>query len=244
MLNQFKLLPADSHQKSRILALSVLLASCGGGGGGSGSTPVTPNGPIASTLSFNLQNEFQTLIEAGFTKTYTISGTCTGSLGITKGAANIPATFEGQSAFSATETVVGSFSNCTPASSTATSTLYYSNSHYSPLGFNSVGVNYGVFLTVPTLPSSVTVGTTGIVGTENLYTDSTKTVPTGRTDISYAIEADTATTAIANFISQSYNLSGVLLVTEQDQYRMTANGALTPISLDLQYTNGNHLMGQ
>lgn len=118
------------------------------------------------------------------------------------------------------------------------------DSNYVPLGFNSVGVNYGVYLTPPTIPASVTVGLTGIIGTITLYTDSTKAVGNGRQDISYIIEADTSTTAIVNLISKLYNAGSTLIATEQDRFRIAATGALVPISADIQYANGSttHLL--
>ena len=78
-----------------------------------------------------------------------------------------------------------------------------------------------------------------------LYTDSTKTTSNGWSDDSYVIEADTSTTAILNSISKVYSSTSILTYTEQDRYRMTSTGALTPISLDIQYANGstNHLIG-
>lgn len=222
--------------------IALMLTGCGGGGSSAAAAP--PAGPVASTLSFNLFSGYQTQAANGWTKTFTISGTCTGTIGITKSPANVATTFEAQSALASTETITTSFSNCTPASSATTATDYYNSSNYYPLGFNSVGVNYGVYLTAPTIPSSVTVGSTAAVGTETLYTDSTKTVPNGRVDASYVIEADTATTAIANLIAKGYNSSNVLQFTEQDRYRMSSTGVLTPLSIDIQYASGIHLIGQ
>lgn len=107
---------------------------------------------------------------------------------------------------------------------------------------NSVGVNYGVFLTPPTIPASVTVGGTGVIGTETLYTDSTKLVGNGRQDGSYVIEADTANTAIVNFIWKIYNAAGVLSSTSQVRFRIAMTGALVPLSEDIQYATGTHLL--
>jgi hypothetical protein len=102
-----------------------------------------------------------------------------------------------------------------------------------------VGVNYGVFLTPLAIPTSVTVGGTAVLGTETLYTDSTKSTPNGRTDLSYVVEADTSTTAIINVIFKGYNTGGTLTSTEQDRYRITATGTLTPTTVDIQYSNGS-----
>jgi hypothetical protein len=129
-------------------------------------------------------------------------------------------------------------SNCTPASIAQTSTTYY-DSNYVERGFYSVGGNYGVFVTPPAIPATVTVGMTGIIGSEALYTSSTKAVSSGRMDFSYAVEAETSTTAVINLISRNYNASNVLTATEQDRYRIDASGTLTPVVYDIQESNGS-----
>ena len=135
------------------------------------------------------------------------------------------------------------FTGCTLSSVAATSTTYY-DSNYLPRGFSSVGSNYGVYLTAPTIPSTIMVGNTGTIGTETLYTNSTKTVGNGTSEVSYVVEADTATTAIINLIDRSYNAGGTLIATEQDRYRIDADGTLTPVSADIQYsyTSTTHLV--
>jgi len=234
---------AISPRNSRIaLVLSAslaLLAACGGGGGGSTS----PTGPVTSTLSFPMQTGYRTLVANGAANNFTISGTCAGSGSHTIGAANTAATFEGSAALSAASTWTFTFTNCTPSSTAATSTTYY-DSNYVPRGFSSVGVNYGVYLTAPTIPSTVMVGNTGTIGTQTLYTNSTKTVGNGTTVVSYVVEADTANTAIVNLIARIYNAGGTLTATEQDRYRIDAAGTLTPVSADIQYsyTSTTHLV--
>lgn len=217
-----------------------LLYGCGGGGG-SGSPAAT--GPVASTNSFLLQTAYKALIANGLTKNFTISGTCSGSGTKTSAPATTAATFEGAPALSGTATLTLSYTNCTPATTAQTSIGYF-DSNYVPLGFNSVGVNYGVYPTSPTIPTSVTVGGTATIGTENLYTDSTKTTSTGTISSSYVVEADTSTTAIVNLIAKIYNAAGTLTATEQDRYRIDANSTLTPVSIDIQYANTstNHLV--
>jgi hypothetical protein len=116
------------------------------------------------------------------------------------------------------------------------------DTNYVTLGFNSIGVNYGVYLTPPVYPTSVSVGATGVVGTENLYTNSTKAVSNGTITGSYVVTADTATTAIVNVIAKIYNSSATLTATEQDFYRIDAAGTLTPLSVDILYAAGQHLV--
>lgn len=224
------------NKSSITLALftGALLTGCGGSGGGAAPAP----GPVASTLSFPLQSAENTFVANGVTKTFTVTGTCsgTGSMSVTPAAAG--ATFEGAAALSTVETITISFTNCTPASIASTGTSYF-NSSYVELGLNSVGSVYGVFLTPPIIPTSVTVGGTGVVGTLTLYTDSTKATVSGREDISYVIEPDTSTTAIENKIIKTYNAAGTLIQTLQGRARIAMVGAATPISADIQAANGS-----
>lgn len=222
--------------------VSALLAGCGGGGGGSSA----PAGPVTSTLSFPFQSAYSALVAGGYTKSYTVSGTCSGTANETAGAASSGATFEGVNGrLSVTGTLTISLTNCTPASIASTSTTYY-DSNYIPLGTNTVGGNYSVFLTPPSLPTSVLVGSTGVVGTITRYTNSTKSTAAGRGDYSYVVEADTASTAIINLIDKEYNASSTLTGTQQSRYRIAATGALVPVSIDVQYANGSttHLVFQ
>jgi hypothetical protein len=221
-------------------AASLILVACGGGGGGTTAT----TGPVASTNTFNLQSGYISLVSAGFTKTFSISGTCAGSLILTRGAATTSTTFEGAPAISGTSASTLAFTNCTPSSVAATSIQYY-DSGYLPKGYLVQGGNYAVYAAAPVISSAAKVGDVVVVGTINLYTDNTKTTSAGRSDVTYVVEPDTATTAIVNLIEKTYNSSNVLTYTEQDRYKVAANGALTPYSLDIQYANGSttHLVG-
>ncbi len=219
------------------LALSAaFLAACGGGGGTS-----APTGPVASSLSFPLQSGYRALVANGLSKSFTVSGSCTGTGTKSSSPATTAATFEGVAGLSATSTLTISLTNCTPASTAVTSTGYF-DTNYDPRGFNSVGVNYGVYLTPLVIPTSVAVGGTGAVGTATLYTNSTKTTPNGSVVLSYVVAADTSTTAIVNLIAKMYNTSGTLTATEQDRYRITSTGALTPTSINIQYANGQNFI--
>lgn len=212
------------------MALSTLacagLVGCGGGGGGTTAAVVT-------TVAFPLKSAFTASTAAGFSKNFTVSGTCSGTASVTRSAAAGGATFEGSAALSAVSTVTSNYSNCTPASSASSSTGYF-DSNYVPLGFSSAS-EYGVFATPPNIPTTVSVGSTALLGSENIYTNSTKSTLSGRSDFSFVVEADTASTAIVNLISKRYNTSNQLLYTEQTRYRIAATGPLTPVSIDIQF---------
>ena len=225
--------------KKILLLITVTLAftACGGGGGGGGSTD-----PVVSTNSFNLQSAYVALISGGWSKTFTISGTCAGSFAITAGAVTTATTFESAFALSGTEVSTITLSNCTPASAADTETKYH-DSNYMPLGYSVQGGKYAVYTATPTLPTTVRVGDTAVIGTLNRYTNSTKSTGAGTQTESFVVEADTATTAIINVISKYYSSSNVLTSTEQDRYRIDANNRLTPISLDVTYSSGTHIIG-
>lgn len=218
-----------------------LLVGCGGGGGGGGSS-----GPVVSTLTFPVKSADAALTASGYTKTWTISGTCSGSATDTTSAAAGGATFNGVSGLlSATNVVVFNFTNCTLTPITSTATQYW-DTNYVPVGINVSGGTYSVFLTPPTIPVSATVGATGVIGTITRYTDSIKATLAGHADLSYVVEPDTANTAIINLIMKEYNASNTLTATQQSRYRIAATGPLVPVSIDVQLSNGSttHLVFQ
>jgi hypothetical protein len=213
----------------------ALLAGCGGGGSSSG--------PATSTLSFPLQTGFRALIVAGSSNNFTISGTCGGTATLTRGAATA-STFEGLAGFSYVSTLTANLTNCTPATLAATATNYF-DTNYAPLGSSTPAGEYTKFVTVPPpIPASVKVGDTANYATQTNYADSTKAVVTGQEFLSYVIEADTASTAIVNLISKSYDTSNQLLSTEQNRFRIAADGTLTVVSVDIQFstTSTTHLL--
>ena len=216
-----------------VAALS--LSGCGGGGSDSGTT--------TAATSFPLQAGYKLRISAGAADNFSISGTCTGTANITTGAATT-STFEGVVGYAAPQTVTINLTNCTPASNAITGTSYY-DSNYAPLGSIIPSVEYAKFLTQPpAIPASVKVGDTAVYATLTTYTNSAKTTSTGQRILSYVIESDTSVSAIANLISKQYNLASQLLFTQQTKYRLTADGSLTIISIDIQYstTSTNHLL--
>ena len=215
---------------------AAMLSSCGGGGGGGSA------GPVTSTLSFPLQSGLRAMAAHGGSIDFTVSGTCDGSGNI---ASSIPlaATFENISGFSSASTFYLNFTNCSPPSIYSTSTDYYDNNYDSIGSIDSSG-EYGVFSLPLSIPVSVKVGDAGTIGTKNYYSDSTKIFPTGHDEDSYVILPDTAETAIINMISKSYDNSNVLTSTGYDKYRIKADGSLSLISSEVQFTNGSttHLM--
>ena len=216
----------------------ALLAGCGGGGGDSAAPPSTPANSV-----FALSAGYKARVASGANESFNLSGSCSGTATINTNAA-APSTFEGVSGFAAGQISTVNFTNCTPAASSATGTTYY-NADSVNIGLSIVGGEYSKFESPPSqLPASVKVGDTAVFATLTTYADSTKAVPTGKRVLSYMIESDTTTTAIANIITRSYDLSNQLLATQQSRYRMAETGALTLASIDVQFstTSSIHLI--
>jgi len=216
------------------LLVAAVLTGCGGGGGGdSGVTTSTP--PVTSTNSFSLADGYKARLLAGATDNFNLSGTCTGTATIATAAA-APATFEGVTGFSATQNSSASFSNCLPATSSATGSTYY-DANYVPIGQSITGGEYSKYEALPAaLPASVKVGDAGDIVALTTYSDSTKATITGRRVFSYVINADTPTTVFADIFIRTYNTSAQLLSTQQSRYRMAVNGSLTLASIDVQFS--------
>lgn len=215
------------------LVTALLQVACGGGS----SSSAPPSGAGTSTLSFPMQSAFNAMVANGWTKNFTSSGDCSGSGTQAVAPATTAATFEGAAAMSATNSTTYTFTNCTPASGAQTFTAYY-DSNYVPRGFSDFSTTYGVYGAI-SIPSSVIVGGTGVLWTEARYTNSTKATSIGSAVTSYIIEADTSTTAIVNLIYKIYNTANILTQTQQVRYRISTAGALSPVSVDIQSSNGS-----
>lgn len=228
------------------IASAALLVGCGGGGSASPSDTTaapTTGGTTPATATFAVAAGYQALIDNGTNESFSLSGSCSGAATIVTAPA-VAATFEGVAGYSASQVSTVSFSNCLPATNTASGVTYYNASRV-PIGLSISGGEYSTFESPPAdLPASVRVGDTATVATLTTYADSSKTTLTGKRVISYLIESDTDTTAIANLITRSYNTSGQLLATQQSRYRMAANGTLTLLSIDVQFstTSTVHLL--
>jgi hypothetical protein len=229
--------------------LFALVAGCGGGGGGGGGDSAHTE-PAVSTLSFPVRSGMNAATARGVRESLRATGTalttgtdgdCTGTYQNTDGPAAGGATFEGSPALSVTSVSIVTYTNCTPASSTVTGTTYF-DSNYVPLGVDVQGGEYGVYTPPAVIPTTAKVGDFGIIGTMILYLDSTKNTEIGHRDDSFVIEPDTANTAIINLIAKFYDISNVLESTQQERYRINANGDITLISLEVLYADTGYLI--
>lgn len=229
-----------SYSNCIIGGMLLLLAGCGGGGGG-GDDP-----PLTSTQSFPLQTGYKNNVANGQSVSYVISGSCTGNASYFRSpATNNPAGFEGVvPSLQVTSTSNISYSSAcantvSPDPGANSTTLYY-DSNYNYLG--STEASYYSYMDLPlvAVPMSVTVGQSGALGKENIDTDNTKTLHLGYTEGSYAVTADTATTAIITETIQVYRADPAspgnyyLATTRKEKSRISTDGTLTPVSIEIQ----------
>ena len=215
---------------------SSFLAACGGGGGD--STPAAA-APVASTATFPVKTILANNAKAG-TLPFTLSGfssgvALTGNGTITNGNSTA-ATFEGSPALQQNVTITGTgFRNGTSIPLSGTGTGYY-DSNYLPIGYN--GNEYIVY-TNSTLPSTVQVNDAGTVFTGKRYTSNSKIVPVGTETQTYAVQPDTATTAILVLTSVYKNVSGTVTSTNTEKSRITTAGDLTHLNITYVFPNGD-----
>lgn len=217
-------------------SFSVVLAACGGGGGGN-------EAPSTSSLTFNLESAYKTLIASGESASFnvTASNSCKGSATFTSSPANTNTTFESQTALSSTTVYNFNYTNCTPSIISQTTIGFYST-NYLPLGSEDQGGDYTVVNGTINIPATVKVGDAGVFGSMTRYTDSTKSTVDGLTQLSYVVESDTSTTALVTVSAKSYNKSNVLQATQLTKYKIDSNSKMTAQSITIQYANGTSVV--
>lgn len=207
------------------LTLSLTLAACGGGGGSAAD-------PVTSTQTFQVWQAWTNYVTTAQTRSFSVSGTYSGaSVGgsgtSTRGALS-SATFEGTPALQKTSVVTGTLivnGTNVPYNGTQTS---YVTSNYLPLGYS--GSEYGVVTGTVSVPQTGRVNDAGTLYTISRYASSTKTTPKGSTVVSYALQPDTADTALLKVVTTERTTTGALESTSTQTFRMTPAGALTPVS--------------
>lgn len=213
----------NKHYFFRAIWLFLLfaLSACGGG-----SNP-TNTGSTTSTETFQFSTAFVNYVTETRSLPFTVTGTSsgysvTGSGTVTQGGLT-SASFESQAAQQKTTTVTGSMTVNGVTVPLASSSTAYVDSNYNPLG--SIGDNYAVVTNGSSIPTTAKVNDTGI-----LYSSSTKAVARGTETVTYALEPDTASTALLKIIVTERGTNNTLSSIATISFRMTTAGALTRIS--------------
>jgi hypothetical protein len=207
-------------------AIALLLTACGGGdGGGSAST-------VSSTETFQLRagwiNYISDTRSLPFSLTGSVSGTAvTGSGTLTQGSLS-NAVFESQIALKKTTVITGTIKGDGQSFPLGITTTTYIDSNYNPLG--SSGPEYVVLVSGTPIPATARVNDTGIWYQSVRYASSAKTTRLGTATTSYALEPDTASTALLKIVTVDKDTYGTTTSTNTLTFRMTPTGGLTRLS--------------
>ena len=228
-------------QLRKMAALAFTLAALAGCGGDDG-TPFTP-----ATATFPLQAAYQTFLSGPNVQNYELSGTCGGWATETT-SAPAAGTFEGAPALLKTTTATLHRESCIaegpalaqripPGTDTLSAQSFYDGS-FAPLGMSVPNLSYTRFAAPVTIPASVKVGDTAVLGNAPSWTNSAKVTLNGSETVSYAVEADTETSVIVKFITRGFDLDNSLLFTDIESYRLTADGRLTLVRIEDYFPDG------
>ena len=207
------------------MALAVsALAACGGGGGG--GAPAT-----VSVSDYQLRQAWVNYVTLSGTQRFTISGTISGvavtGSGTETDGSLVAATFEGKPALSKTVVVTGTLSSSGQSLPYGSTGVGYVDSNYMPLGQS--GNEYAVVTGTPVIPQTAKINDTGTLYTATRYPTSQKSYSIGTLTVSYALQPDTAYTALLKVITTRKTTSGSTYSTDISTFKMTPAGALTPV---------------
>ena len=206
--------------------LLAALAACGGGGGyagGGGSMPQAQNLEAAPAPQepFNIASTTLTATSGG--NSYTAIFSQTPNNGTTM--------FDGQAAYSSTISLTITENGSTIG--TEVSTAYYLESPYEPLGlsYTAGGISYTLlFSSTNPYPSTLTVGSSGTLGTGTYYLPGTNDVVGSFTE-TYSVTANSS----SNLLLTTHGSGTVvgLSVDETITYIVDSSGAVSLDSVQL-----------
>lgn len=220
-----------------LLLSSLLLVACGGGGGGYA-------GPVASTSTFQLKQAYVNNFTQTASQTWTVSGTANingasadiSGNGVTTQSAVTNTFYDGVAAQQKSQTASGTlvataFGQSSSFPFPATTVTYFVGPSFDPLGSSSAGL-FTFAAGSASIPFTARVGDAGSIGTFDTFAFEGQ--PRGpvlsRTAFSYALEADTASTAILRISQVGTNSGGAVVITQFETFRITPAGAITRLT--------------
>lgn len=185
--------------------------------------------------TFNLNAINTALTINPFTSSFSLSGTVknlpitgTGTLTIGRLSAT---TFEGKSAFVSTGVISMTLKLNGQTVTTGSSVQEYFDTNYLPLG--SAGNEYSVVTSMNPIPTAARINDAGIFYTTNVYTSNTKSVLIGSETISYAITAETDSTAILTLTKVRKSPNGGFLSSDLATYRIGKDNSAVRLTENL-----------
>jgi hypothetical protein len=219
VLQRFTAVPV----RLRRLALAVLcttpwlLTACGGGGGADAGTPLSQTYNLDAAITQALAKPTQlgplttTYQNVVFNLTMTFAP-----------APDMP--FEGVTQKSNLQTVVMTGGGSNVSSS---STQYYKTGPYTASGSLDVDGSYTVSVRTGDLPTSATVGASGLLSTDTVYADATKALVTATSVTTWSLESDSATTVLACLNSVVRDVSPPDTSSQKVCFRINAAGEVS-----------------
>lgn len=187
--------------------------------------------------AFDLKSARQKSVLQGFSKTFNVSGDCTGTFAITETPA-AKTVWNGQSVYAVGTTEIVNLNNCRlGVSGTQTSMTYYDSNLVELAKLHSNG-SFSDYAASPQ-PTLVKVGDTGSLGTWTRWNNASRSRK-DETDVhTYIVEPDSASSVIINQIDRTYDENNVLQITTQLRFRLGAAGVMEWSSVTIDFANNS-----
>jgi hypothetical protein len=223
-----KNLPALSYG-----AFAFLLVSCGGGGGDD-STPVDFPIDVAASAIYTAAHTLSATFEFEGSPPHTDTLTLT----VTPGG---DSTFEGLAAKTAAISATLEENGTPPSTATISATEYFQISPYRYLGTVYGTGTYEVAANQQTLPTTARIGDSGNFYTSTSYTNSTKAVVEGNTNVNWSLERDATSNSRAYFCANAAETytNGDDPFSTSTCYRIDATGSIIGLRVTFRYADGS-----
>ncbi len=225
--------------------LSVLFVLNGCGGGGEDWASKDPSAIAVSTNSFDIAAGWKQLLQKGYTKTLNFSqprSTCDGELLILQAPRDPNDATSPDYFYKYTKTINENYAGCANNASfgtkASTETFWLSAQYRNTV--SGIGNRSGYWDETSPLPSSAYVGNEGALGQYTYFNDLTGEM-LGLDKWMYAIEKDTATTAVYRLTISAYDANNQWIGTEENFFRIGPDNSLTLRSVTKRYRSGFHL---
>lgn len=224
-------------QYSAATIFTLALAACGGGGS---DTPIQTTAP---TTTFPVASAMASFASDASLKTFTVTGTGTsnGQTIAFTGNGNVSATF-GTGTFEGAAAQVKILKTTATLTAQGTSVpvvdaaVAFYDSNFQVLG-TSTASSYCVSSGSAGFPATAKVGDAGAWYSATCYTNSTKSVRTSTSTLSFVVEPLTATSAILRVTQKSAPLTGAAF-TQDLTYTITTAGTITARETPFSITSG------
>jgi hypothetical protein len=123
--------------------------------------------------------------------------------------------------------------NCFLAGSVTNSQITYYDGNFALLGATYPSAGSVAVTDAPeSVPATLKVGDSGSIGAQTVYLDSTRTQVYSRTVSSYAVQAETSTTAILVVTDNIADATGTHVETRKTSYQLRNDGTYVLLSID------------